>query len=720
MALARTPWPRATPMSDCSRHRKMLRPMVGDPTPPLRATARHGHRFSSSIAVLGACLVIVPHAALAATGGGRGARRVVVGTQTLTRCGKAPLGYCGHLFVPLDYRHRAISPRISIRFEWYPVDNGRHAKARGTVLPVEGGPGLSSIGSVSGGYAYMYGRLLRRWNMLAIDLRGTGGSDAINCAPIQHLSAPKPSVWFENATAACAASLNRRWRYKDGARVHASDLFTSAPAAEDVAAVIRALRLPRVDLYGDSYGSWFAQIFASRYPKLLRSLTLDSTYATVNINPWYPSAASSMPHDFDAACARWSSCARAEVGAVGTPWSRIAEVARRLRAHPISGVVPGAYDGRTVRSRMGVVGLVNLVNDAGFDSIVYQQLDAADRALIYDRDPAPLLRLYAQRRAYDENYEVAAKEESEGLYLAVICLDYPQLFKMSDPIGAREREYADAALALPRRTFFPFTTDEWLAMDENTETYDACLKWPRPTDAQAPIAGKPPLLPRSLPVLVLGGEFDTLTPPVDHPRILAYLGGHSRFVLVANSTHVVGEGDTVCGSLLVRAFVERPNALGHLDTSCGARAPAIHSVGVFARTLAQEPPITPAAGRAASQKARKLAAAAIQTAGDAYTRYYAAVGNHDTGLHGGRVAVTKNGQLLTLHRDQLIPGVGVSGTMALSPSKNPIDQFDVLAHLTITGGGRFIARWTIFGSHAVARIHGTVGGRPIAGTAAAP
>ena len=697
----------------------MLCAMVGGSLPQ-RATARHLLRFAYSIAVLGACLAVVPHAASATSVRSHAARRIVVGAQTLTRCATAPLGDRGHLSVPLDYRHRAVSPRISIKFEWYPVDSGRHVKARGTVLPVEGGPGISSIGSVPGGYAYMYGRLLRRWNMLAIDLRGTGGSDAINCAPIQHLSAPRPSMWFENAAAACAASLNHRWRYKGRSRVHASDVFTSAPAAEDVAAVIRALRLPRVDLYGDSYGSWFAQIFASRYPTLLRSLTLDSTYATVNIDPWYPSTVRSMPHDFNAACARWPSCARAEVGAAGTPWSRIAQVARRLRAHPISGVVPGPYDGRRGRSTMGVVGLVNLVNDAGFDSIVYQQLDAADRALIHNHDPAPLLRLYAQRRAYDENYEVAADEESEGLYLSVICLDYPQLFKMSDPIGLRESEYADVAATLPPRTFSPFTTDEWLSMDENTETYDACLKWPRPTDAQAPIVRKPPLLPHSLPVLVLGGEFDTLTPPVDHSRILGYLGGHSRFVLVANSTHVVGEGDTVCGSLLVRAFVERPDALARLNASCGARAPAIHSVGVFAGSLSEEPPIRPAPGRVASEKARRLAAAAIATAGDAYTRYYAAVGNRDTGLHGGTVVVTKNGRLLTLHRDQLIPGVAVSGTLALQPSKNPLDQFDVLAHLTTTGRGKFVARWTISGTHAVAEIRGTVGTRTIAGSTAAP
>ena len=516
----------------------------------------------------------------------------------------------------------------------------------------------------------MYGPLLRRWNMLAIDLRGTGGSEAINCPLIQHANAPNPSVWFENAAATCAASLNHRWRYTDGAPVHASDLFTSAPAAEDVAAVIRALELPRVDLYGDSYGSWFSQVFASRYPKLVRSLILDSTYATIHLKPWYISTVSSMPNAFDSACFRWRSCAEAEIGVPGTPWTRIAQVAQLLRAHPISGVVPGPYDGRPVHTTMGVVGLVNIVNDAGSDSIVYQELDAADRALLFNQDQAPLLRLYAQRLAYDENYVVPANEESEGLYLAVVCLDYPQLFKMSDPIGVRQRQYATAQKALPPGTFFPFTTAEWLSMDENTETYDACLKWPKPTDAQAPIDRTPPLLPKSLPVLVLGGEFDTLTPPVDHPHILKYLGGHSRFVLVANSTHVVGEDSTVCGSLLVRAFVADPGGLDKLNTSCAARTPPIHAVGVFADSLSQEPPITPSPGHSASAQALKLAAAAIQTAGDAFTRFYAAVGNHDTGLYGGTVRVTRNGQLLTLHQDQLIPGVAVTGTVAL-PAVQP-------------------------------------------------
>ncbi len=698
---------------------------MGGGTSPVRARRERPRRFASRIMAVAACVAAWPAAATAAGAG----KQIVVGTQTLTKCGSSPLGYCGQLSVPLDWRHAAISPTISIGFEWYPADNGRRVHARGTVLPVEGGPGYPSIGSVSyatgigtgtSGYAAMYGPLLRRWNMLAVDLRGTGGSEVVNCPLVQHANAPNPSAWFENATARCAASLNRRWHYTDGTRLHASDLFTTAASAEDVAALIRALKVPRVDLYGDSYGSWFSQVFASRYPRLLRSLILDSTYPTVGIDPWYISGVASMPVAFDLACSRWPSCAQAEAGAPGTPWGRIAQVAQLLRTHAISGTVPGPYNGRAVHTTMGVVGLVNLVNDAGSDSIVYQQLDAANRALLFNHDQAPLLRLYAQRLAYDENYMVPANQESEGLYLAVACSDYRQLFRLSNPISVRRHEYAAAQSALPPQTFFPFTTAEWLSMDENTETYDACLKWPKPTDAQPPIDHTPPLVPKSLPVLGLGGEFDTLTPPVDHPRILRALGGQSRFVLVANSTHVVGEGSTTCGSLLVERFVADPSALGTLATSCAAQTPPIHSVGMFADSLAQEPPITPAPGNSASVPERALAAAAVETAGDAFTRFYAAVGNHDIGLRGGTVRVTHTGQLLTLHHDQLIPGVAVSGTVVLTAAKNPLNWLDAVGHLTTTGGGTFTARWTISGSNAVATITGTVGTHRVAGTAPAP
>jgi pimeloyl-ACP methyl ester carboxylesterase len=243
---------------------------------------------------------------------------IVVGTQALSRCSAGPLGYCGHLSVPLD-RADPSGPHIKVAYRWYPATAPSGGVASGTVVPVEGGPGYPSIESVKEGYAGMYGPLLEHWNMLAVDNRGTGSSTPIDCPPLQDFSGPTATEAFQLTAANCAATLNSRWHYPGGAPVHASDLFTSAPAAEDMAEVIEALELGKVDLYGDSYGSFFAQVFASRFPHLVRSVILDSTYETVDLDPWYRSTVEAMPGDFDAACARWAPCAQAAPGSAWEP-----------------------------------------------------------------------------------------------------------------------------------------------------------------------------------------------------------------------------------------------------------------------------------------------------------------------------------------------------------------------------------------------------------------
>jgi pimeloyl-ACP methyl ester carboxylesterase len=692
--------------------------------------ASEGHASPAGQRTLASVLALLAALVLACVGAGI-ARAVPsklrLGTQTLTQCQSAPLAYCGTLSVPLDYGTPA-GPQISIAYRFYPASAPPGGQASGTVVPVEGGPGYGSIGSVSyesvgapAGYATMYGGLLQRWNMLAVDDRGTGSSTPLNCPALQDFSGPTGSEAFQQTAAGCAEALNHRWKYPDGDWVHASDLFTSAPAAEDLAAVITALGLGKVDLYGDSYGSFFAQVFASRFPQLVRSVVLDSTYETVGLDPWYRSTIDSMPTAFDAACSRSPACATA---APGSSWLRIGALAESLREHPISGVVPGPQ-GTPQKVSMDVAGLVNLVSDAAEDPNVYRELDASARALLDAGDPAPLLRLYAQRLAVDEAYfGEPVREYSVELYLATSCLDYPQLFDMNASPATRAQELAAAEAALPASTFSPFSTAEWLTQDENTEAYTACLDWPSPTIAQPPTTGSLPLFPASLPVLVLGGEFDTWTPAAGVPKVLSEIGGHARFVELANSTHVVGEGDTVCGSTLVQEFVLDPQALDSLDASCAPNVPPIHTVGVYASQLSEQPPLSAAPGSGAPVDDLELAAAAVATAGDAIARYDATEAKLDHGLFAGTVTASKRGSLLTLKRDRLLPEVSVSGSVSLAHADDPEDGETALAALTVKAPGvhaaSFTATWTTAGAGARAQLVGSVGGQPVAGSMPAP
>ena len=231
--------------------------------------------------------------------------------------------------MPLDYSSAA-SPAIHIGFRWLPAPH-----PVGTVLAVEGGPGFATTGTepaVPGddGAAGPHpqpaaGEPARHRQLDPAELPGSRARQA--AAPV------RPRV--QPAGRGLRAQLNHTWRYRGGGWVHASDLFNTAYSARDVSRVLRALRLGRVDLYGDSYGSWFAQVFASRYPSQLRSVTLDSTYQVLALDPWYTTTVVTARQAFAQACARSAACAAA-AGRHGA-WGRIADLARRLARAPVSG-----------------------------------------------------------------------------------------------------------------------------------------------------------------------------------------------------------------------------------------------------------------------------------------------------------------------------------------------------------------------------------------------
>jgi pimeloyl-ACP methyl ester carboxylesterase len=435
----------------------------------------------------------------------------------------------------------------------------------------------------------------------------------------------------------------------------------------------------------------------------------------LELDPWYRITLATMPASFDTACAESIACASVD----GTSWPRIEALAARLSSAPISGKVPGPGGSREI-VRMGVVGLVNLVSDSAEDPAIYRGLDAAARALLEDNQPAPLLRLYAQRLAFDEAYfGVPVNEYSVELYMAVSCLDYPQLYSMSASEPERVADLKAAEATLPADSFAPFTTAQWLAMDQNTENYTACLDWPKPAIAQAPLATSPPLLPSSMPVLILGGSLDTWTPPAGVPEVQAELGGNERFVEFANETHVVGEGDPYgCASSIIQAFVSDPTALSSLDVSCAAAIPSIRAVGAYANELSAVVPLTLTSG-SASVATLELAAAAAQTASDAFSRYESIPGTRDVGLYGGSVSASIQSQVLTLRLtdDELVPGVKISGTVRITGTTITAAlhaRSSALAQADVSGS------WPRYGGSATAAVTVASAGATAAGSMPAP
>lgn len=547
-----------------------------------------------------------------------------VGTLDLTRCRLAGVAaWCGQLAVPLD-RTDPASPRITIGFGWLPATT---AGAR-TIVAQEGGPGYPSTGTTAD-YVDLFGAdLLSSHNLLVVDDRGTGRSTPIDCPALQHGLDVTTDVAYLAAAAACGRRLDHTFRRADGTYVAASDLFTTANGARDLAAVLRALEQQPVDLYGDSYGTFFAQAFLARYPELVRSVVLDSAYEARDLDPWYRTSATTARSAFQAVCDRQPTCQQAGGEA---PWARIGRLLTALRVSPVTGRAPSP-DGTLHEVTVDVTALVDLVNDAGYDVGTYRELDAAAGAWLDRHDPTPLLRLWAQDLDWDYSTSEVA-DYSQGQYQAVSCADYPQLFDLRATQADRRRQLAAAVAALPARTFAPFTTTEWLQLSPNVQPYTACLSWPAPThpdDPPVPVGAA--MNPRHVPVLILNGDLDSLTPAPGGAHIALQIGRGARHVVVRNMNHLVGLVDPYgCGRGIVQRFLVDPARLSTLDTSCRTTVPPLGIVTTFPGSLATT---TPAAGDG-PPALRRLATVAAGVAADVAHRATYLDGARDNGLYGG-------------------------------------------------------------------------------------
>ena len=219
-----------------------------------------------------------------------GAKTLRVGTLTLHRCwphrgsDHGP-GWCTKVPRPLD-PGLPDGPKIGIQTQWVPATDGQ---AVGTIVAVEGGPGYPSTGSYDE-YVGTFHKLLKTHNLVLVDNRGTGGSGILRCPRLQRYTGRTSGPRFARLVGACGDSLNHRFKLSGGRWLHASDLYGTAYAVADLAAILRRLQTGPVTIYGDSYGSWFTQAFIARHPTMVRAVILDSTYYLRGLSPWYASS----------------------------------------------------------------------------------------------------------------------------------------------------------------------------------------------------------------------------------------------------------------------------------------------------------------------------------------------------------------------------------------------------------------------------------------------
>ena len=602
-----------------------------------------------------------------------------------------------------------MSGTTAVRFEYYPRSDTSLPQL-GTVVAAEGGPGYSTTDSRDA-YLDLFATLQDRRALLLVDQRGTGLSDPFLCSAAQVYD----GNWIANAEA-CGTQLGQR-----------SDLYTSAAAARDLKAVLDSIGVTQIDLYGDSYGSFFSQAFAVRYPALLRTLVLDATYPISNLDPLYRTSATRLRENLALFCARsLATCPTTPGDMVGL----VDRVLARIRANPVTTIAPdGTGRETTVVFTPRKVLDVLLYTDGTPGWI--REAPAALAAFLAG-NPRPLGRLVAEsaidpaaadapRRPGGLRPRAEIRSFSEGAYLAYACTDYPAIWSKQASFSTRASQYAATLAALPSSTFAPWRTAEFA--DSDFFVYEYCLNWPDARSART-------ALPRRRPLSGCADARPERRPRHSHGRLPGACGcrnfPRSTYLEVPNIGHVTALYDAdACAAGIVRRFVE---SISTGDTTCLSRIPEHRLVQRFAERVVDAPQAAVGSGADRSTAAdRRAAWVAVETLADVVDRWYAVPGLTGSGLYGGKFTMTSTAGLpftsrvwsLKLNQTKWTTDVEVTGTASV-PRAAGTASASLAIGGTGTAKGQLSVTWATRAPQAQARITGTIGGRAIDLTRPAP
>lgn len=296
------------------------------------------------------------------------------------------------------------------------------------------------------------------------------------------------------------------------------DAYTTTASVEDLELVRQALGVERWNLYGGSYGTRLALEVLRRHPETVRAAVLDSVDAPGG--PRYVERTPNLALAFAAAaeaCATDAACAT-RYGDLELLLDRALD---RWRDSPTTVYAFYTDDAQTSF----------LVDEGAVASLVYSQL-ATDPASL----PLALERLAVGDTTLLELQDLRPDLVSEGMRLSIEC---PEIRATSSD-DQRRRDETDPDLALAFRRF-PEPV--------------ACSVWP-----VVPLAEPITPVRSNVPVLLISGAFDPITPPA-FAELAARTLTDARHHIVARGGHGAGFFDP-CAIEVRDAFLENPDAAG--------------------------------------------------------------------------------------------------------------------------------------------------------------
>ncbi len=362
-------------------------------------------------------------------------------------------------------------------------------------------------------------------DIVLVDQRGTGKSNPLECKPEhgdedEDAQAPDFQARFLAQMHSCLDQLKTK-----------ADLtqYTTPIAMDDLDDVRQFLGYSKINVYGGSYGTRAAIVYARRHADHLRAVILDGVAPTDMRLPMFAARDGQRALDLlfrdcdkDKACHDRFPQLRTE----------FAQLMDRLAAHPehVHFKDPRTGLEKEVDARKF------LVSAAVFNSL-YSPMTAALLPLLIDQaSKGDYSGFYALGAAFDPTAESIA----QGMYFSVTCAEDAPHIQLADLASVSAGTFMGGDLAAMR--------------------IKPCEFWPRGTLDANYYSN----VPVAVPALIFSSDLDPVTPPVWGNEV-ASQWKNARHVVVPNNGHIAAFSG--CVMKLIREFLNAGSA-ANLDTTC--------------------------------------------------------------------------------------------------------------------------------------------------------
>ncbi|HUE89478.1 MAG TPA: alpha/beta hydrolase [Vicinamibacterales bacterium] len=382
-----------------------------------------------------------------------------------------------------------------------------------------GGPGQGAA-EMARPLREMFRRVQADRDIVLVDQRGTGKSNPLDCESDRDSLATlnEPVETAMARLRKCAEGLDADLR-----------LYTTTIAMDDLNDVREYLGYDRINLYGGSYGTRAALVYLRRHEPTVRSVILDGVAPPDMRLPLFMARDGQRALDRLLADCEADDACRAQYPHLAT---RLRKLVTALDASPV--------DVRLTHPRTGIAEdvsvdgefLVNVLFGALYSPLTSTLLpELIARAERHDFQGLLALAMVN---------EGAARNMAMGMQMSVVCAeDYPRI--TADQIDREAKQTVFGTHLLDSRM-------------------EICEFWPRGEVAASyyePVKS-------NVPVLVLSGDLDPVTPPEWGESVLPHLP-NSKHIVVPATGH--GAMSTGCGMRILQSFI-RTAAFDELDTSC--------------------------------------------------------------------------------------------------------------------------------------------------------